>query len=405
MNRRLHFSGSPREWGRRFLTVFVVLCLTCAGCREKKETEKKSPPPVLVSIAEVTQKDTPHYLQGIGYVKAFQSVDIRPRITGLLLRAEFKAGDYVTKGQLLFTIDPAPFKAKLKEAASRVADSAAQFSQAQIDFKRFETLYRERTISPEQYEKKELDMKSKKFLLNLRQAELETAQLNLGYCSIVSPLEGQAGDILVDDGNTVTEYQDVLVTIKQVKPIKVHFSLPGTYLPEIRKRSTAKKLEVQAKTQQDTVYSVGDLSLIDNLVNEKTGMIMLEGTFPNPELRLWPGAFVTVRLKMGVTKGALLVPSQAVNDGPKGQYVWRVKKDQTAEIRPVKVNRSVESLSVVSQGLHRGDQVVTEGQLIIYPGARVITKEQLEKAKGRRAPKGGSASGTDRPREERAGKP
>ncbi|MBM3298457.1 MAG: efflux RND transporter periplasmic adaptor subunit [Deltaproteobacteria bacterium] len=383
------------------LSVSVVIasgiCLILAACGEKKGSNKIGPPPVLVEIAEAIQKDAPYSLHGIGRARALRSVDIKPRVTGLLLKTRIQRGEYVRKGQPLFLIDPAPFKAKVDEAEAKVRGSEAEFEKAEVDLKRFEALFREKTVSPEQFEQRQVAMKTRKFLLQLHQAELETARLNLSYCNIESPLEGKAGDIFVDEGNTVTAYADTLVTIKEIKPIIVEFSLPGKYLQEIREASAGRQLEVQALIPGSDKTEIGHLSLIDNIVNPKTGMIMLQGTFTNETSRLWPGDFVNVRLELGVTKNAVLVTARAVNEGPKGRYIWLVKQDHTVEMRLVTVGRRVEGMDLVVQGLSGGDRVVAEGQIALYPGAKVVTRGQMEstvKAQGQESPADMAASGS-----------
>jgi membrane fusion protein, multidrug efflux system len=377
MNRFALSSFRRRGLVPRLLCVTVAclgLCIT--ACQGKQDEGKKGPRPVPVTAERVVIRDTPYYLQGIGTIRAFKAVHVKPRVTGLLLEHHFKPGDYVTTGQRLFTVDPEPFKARLREVEAKLNGSQAQFQQAEVDLKRFETLHQEKTVSQEQFEQKQLEMRVKKFLFRLNEAERETAQLDLGYCSIVSPLEGQTGDILVDDGNTVTAYKDELVVIRQIRPIKLEFSLPGKFLQEIMRRQADHPLEVHAILTGSEKPEIGALHMFDNRINPKTGMIALLATFSNDEKRLWPGEFVNVKLILAVTKNAVLVPSRAVQDGPHGQFVWFVKKDHTVEPRPVTIDRRVEGMDVVSAGLEAGDSVVTDGQLGLFTGATVVITEQ-----------------------------
>jgi len=356
---------------------------------------------VPVEIGQVIQQDAPLFLEAIGNVVAFNTVDVRSRVTGELIETFFKRGDLLTKGQQLFTIDPAPFEAKMRESEARLKQSKVQYEQAKREFNRFRVLFQEKAVSQEQLETKEVDMNSKLHQVELNQAELESSKLNLGYCFIESPLDGESGDIYIDNFNIVNANQDKIVTIKQVRPIKIKFSVPGKFLDEIRKYYERAAMEVETSVLGSDKPETGFLTMIDNSINPRTGMIMLEGTFENREIRLWPGQFVQVRLKLTVTKDAVQVPSRAVNDGPEGQYIWLVQQDQTVAMRPVKIDRRNGTMSVISEGLNPGDTVITDGQLTLFPGARIITREQMqklrEKATQRKAAQGNSRGSTGIP--------
>jgi membrane fusion protein, multidrug efflux system len=363
---------------RSWLLLACILSLVVASCGQSQQQAKREFPPVPVDVAAVTQKDMPLYLEGIGNVVAYNSVLVQSRVTGELLQRHFKQGDRVAKGQRLFTVDPAPFEAKLKEADARVNQTRVQYLQSKKDYERYQGLHAEKAISLDQLESKEVDMNSKLYELELRRAEMETAKLNLGYCFIDSPLDAESGEILVDEHNIINANQDRLVTLKQVQPIKVRFSVPGKHLDEVKNGQARAPLEVEASVQGSEKVETGPLTLIDNQVNLKTGMIVIEGTFPNQSGTLWPGQFVKVRLKVNVTPNAVVVPSQAVNDGPSGQYVWAVNQDQTVVMRPIKVVRSGNGSHIISDGLKNGETVVTDGQLMLRPGARIITRSQAE---------------------------
>ncbi len=377
-------SKNPVYTAQRTLSLIAMLCvlsLTVVGCGKSREGKGKPTGPIPVDMAEVIQKDTPLFIKAIGNVAAYNTVDLKSRVTGELIKRFFKAGDSLKVGQDLFTIDPAPFEAKVKESEAKVNQARVQYEQANKDYIRFKGLYGEKAVSQEQLETKQVDMNSKLYQMELNQAELESAKLNLGYCFIKSPLEGPSGDIYIDNFNIVNANQDRLVTIKQIHPIKVRFSVPGKFLDEINKHNSVAPLEVEVLIRGSDKPESGKLTLIDNNINLRTGMIALEGTFRNPESRLWPGQFVDVRLKLTTTIGALLVPAVAVNDGAEGQYVWAVNKDQTVSIRPVKVDRRETDMVVISEGVGPGEKVITDGQLMLRPGASVVTKEQIKKAR------------------------
>jgi membrane fusion protein, multidrug efflux system len=380
MHYRTKFLGRDR-WLRtiRLFTLAFMIVTTVAACGKTGNNSKKQPPPIPVDVAVVIEQDTPLYLEAIGNVAAFNTVDVKSRVTGQLVKHAFKAGDLVSTGQQLFTIDPEPFQTKVKESEARLNQARVLYEQAQREFIRFRALHAEKAVSQEQLETKQVDMNSKLHLMQLSEAELESAKLNLGYCFISSPLDGESGEILIDDFNMVTANQDKLVTIKQVKPIKVKFSVPGKFLDQIRCYHQVYPLAVEVFVLGNDKPETGTLTLIDNLINLKTGMLMLEGTCPNPEARLWPGQFVQVRLNLTTTRGAVLVADQAVNEGPQGKYVWVIGQDRTVSMRPIEVDRRTRNMLVISKGLKPGEQVITEGQLMLYPGATIVTRGEMEK--------------------------
>ncbi|MGA8832938.1 MAG: efflux RND transporter periplasmic adaptor subunit [Desulfomonilaceae bacterium] len=362
------------------ILLLGVILIMLTSCGKFKKDVKKQPPPVPVDIAEVLVENTPLFINAIGNVAAYNTVDVKSRVTGELIKTFFKAGDPLTDGQDLFTIDPAPFEAKVQEGEAQLNQSRVQYEQAKRDFLRYKGLFGEKAVSEEQLEAKQVDMNSKLYQMKLNEAQLDSAKLNLGYCSIRSPITGPSGEIYIDNFNIVNANQDRLVTIKQIHPIKVKFSVPGKFLDQINKYNTVAPLQVDVLIQGTDKRETGQLTLIDNNINLRTGMIALEGTFANPESRLWPGQFVEVRLKLTTTIGALLVPARSVNDGPDGQYVWVVNRDQTVAMRPVKVDRRETDMAVISEGLKPNERVITDGQLMLRPGAIVITKEQMQKA-------------------------
>ncbi len=382
------------------LALLWVLLAALNGCGKTQKANNGGRPPVPVDVGEVIQQDTPFYLDGIGHVMALNTVDIRSRVTGEISQTLIKEGDRLRRGQHIFVIDPAPFQAKVKESEARLRQSKVLYQQAKKDYLRFQALHAEKAVSQEQLETKEVDMNSKLYQVELNEAELESARLNLGYCYIQSPLDGESGEIYIDNFNIVKANEDKLVTIKQVQPIKVKFSVPGKLLDRIREYGDKNPLQVEAFVLGSDEPEEGVLTLIDNAINLKTGMIMLEGTFPNTGSRLWPGQFVRVRLKLTVTKNAVLVPQRAINDGPNGQYVWLMNPDQTVAIRPIKVDRRSGAMQVVSRGLKAGDKVITAGWLALYPGAKVLTRQQIEQmGKSPQPRKPGGRDETAKPRQ------
>jgi multidrug efflux system membrane fusion protein len=382
----LNTRTSPVQPVFRWLAVLVLVLPLLFACGKPQKNNRPQRPPVPVEIGDVVQADSPVFLDGIGNVEAFNVVQIKSRVTGELIRTFFREGDMLTEGQDLFTIDPAPFQASLQEVEAKLSQAQTQYEQARREYRRFQGLYEEKAVSLEQLETKEVDMKSKHAQVELNMAERANAKLNLGYCYIKAPMTGKSGKILVDDFNIVNANQDVLVTIRQIQPVKVSFSLPGKLLDEIRAYHAKGPLELRVFTLESDKPEIGTLHLIDNTINPRTGMIRLEGILANENLRLWPGQFLKVALKLTTTFNATLVPQTALNDGPDGKYAWVVKEDQTVEIRPVKVTRRDGIMDVVAEGLKPGERVITDGQLMLRPGAKVVTRAQLREMMKKAAP-------------------
>ncbi len=379
-------SSAPDFKGIRRCILLLFLCAALGACGQQK-VEKKEPPPVPVDVAQVIVKDTPVFLDGIGNVLAYNTIDVKSRVTGELIKTSFREGDLLAEGQQMFNLDPRPFQAQLDSAAATLAEKKAVLELAKIQLNRYTELLASKSVSQQDYDQRKNTFDMAEAQVQQSEAALETARLNLEYCSIKCPLHAQSGEIYIHNYNMVNAYQDKLVTIKQIKPIKVRFSIPGKFLEQIKKYHRSGPLEVEAWPLGNHAPEIGSLSMIDNNINLKTGMIALESIFPNDEIRLWPGQFVQVRLKLSVDRDAVLAPHRAVCDGPDGQYVWVVQPDQTVSIRPIKISRRDRDMEVVSEGLKSGETIITDGQLTLRPGARIITREQIQKMMEQASPK------------------
>ena len=273
------------------------------------------------------------------------------------------------KGDLLFTIDPRPYEAALAQAEGNLAKDKANAANARAQATRWDALYKEGVVSREQHDQVVTQAEALQQIVTADEAAVQNARVNLAYCSIKSPIDGRTGNLMVKLGNVVKANDVPLVTINQVLPIYVTFSVPQQFLPDIKRSENEHKLGVVAKVQGEPETS-GLLTFLDNAVDPQTGMIKLKGTFTNGDRRLWPGQFADVSLTLGIDRNAVLVPSAAVQTGQDGQFVFIIK-DNKADMKKVKIGRIVGSDTVIESGVEVGDQVVTDGQLRLTPGAKV----------------------------------
>jgi multidrug efflux system membrane fusion protein len=284
----------------------------------------------------------------------------------------------VKKGDLLFTIDPRPPQAALDQAKANLARDAAQLENAKITFEREKKLFDSQLVSREDFDNARATMDVQEGILMADQAAVTNAMLNLAYTSITSPMDGVTGAQLVFVGNIIKSPDDVMLIINQIQPIYVSFAVPERYLPEIRRGAMGeKKLTVAASfTGTTNAAAQGELTFVDNAVDMTTGTIQLKATFANEDRALWPGQFVQVAMALSELSNAVIVPSQAVQAGQNGQYVYVVKADQTVEQRPVTIGTAYDGGLVVTSGLKADETVVTDGQLRLAPGFKVSFKTQ-----------------------------
>ncbi len=359
------------------LVFIAALILAPAACSRDKKQTAKAKPPVPVTVAKALAKDMPLELSAIGQVEPLATVSVTARVSGQLIKVHFNEGDLVEKGQLLFSIDPRPFQAALDQAQADLVRDQAKYKQAAQELVRYSKMVKKKFVSREDYDQKVADAASQKAVLAADRAAIETAKLNLSYCSIHSPLTGRTGELLVNAGNQVEAGGGpALVVINQVQPIYVGFSLPERQLPLVSKYRAQQELKVRAVLPgADQAPLWGQLSFVDNKVSAQTGTVRLRATLANPDERLWPGLFVNAYLRLTVQKGAVVVPGQAVQRGPKGTVVFVVGADNKVQMHPVTVSRAVGNLAIIAKGVKAGDTVVTGGQLLLYPGAKVKIKK------------------------------
>jgi multidrug efflux system membrane fusion protein len=342
------------------LLLLVIFSSACSNDKSRKPVS--APIPVIVST--VIQKTVPVQLRAIGNVQAYSTVTIKSKVGGELVRVHFTEGQEVKKGELLFTIDPRPYEATLKQAEANLERDLVQAKNAQEDVRRYEFLIQKGVVARQQYEKFRTDADALEATVLADRAAVENAKIQLGYCSIRSPIDGRTGSFIVQQGNIIKAEDINLVVINQIVPIDVGFSVPEQFLPEIKKYTAWGKLQVEALVPMNEERpEKGVITFIDNAVDSNTGTIRLKGTFANREKKLWPGQFVNVVLTLTTEPNAIVVPSQAIQTGQEGQYVFVVKQDLTVESRPVVAGRSVKNETVVQKGLHADEKVVTDGQL------------------------------------------
>jgi membrane fusion protein, multidrug efflux system len=332
---------------------------------------------VPVTVGQATEKIVPVRIQVIGNGEAYKTVNVKAQVDGLLQQAHFTEGQDVKEGDVLFTIDPRPFEAALQQAEANLARDQAQLKNAQDQYNRNAELFKEGIVSRDQYETFHTTADADRATVKADQAAIETARIQLGYTTIRSPISGRTGSLAIQVGNLVKNNDAALVTINQISPLYVDFSVPEQYLTEIKQRFAAGPVLVEAAIPDSPGRpEQGKLAFINNMVDTTTGTVLLKGVFPNSGKRLWPGQFVNVTLNLA-SKRSVVVPSQAVQNGPQGRYVYVVKADKSVELRPVVTGVTEAGSTVIEKGIVPGETVVTDGQLRLFPGAHVQEKQGL----------------------------
>lgn len=356
---------------------FALAVLGAAGC-----TEHAAPAPpvavVPVMVAKAVEKTMPVELQAIGTGQASSTVSIESQVAGIVNAVHYTQGQFVKKGDLLVSLDSRPYQAALQLAQANLTKDQATQELADVQAGRYEKLFQSGVVPKQQVDQYVATAAADKAAVEADKAALETAQLNLSYCSIYAPISGRTGAQLVYPG-TVVKADDapVLVVINQISPIYVNFSVPQQYLGEIKSRMTREKLAVQATPSDNSAPENGLLSFVNNTVDAATGTIQLIGTFQNADARLWPGEFVTVSLRLSEQQDATVVPSQAVMTGQQGDYLFVVTPEMTVNLRDVKVTRTLNGQSIIANGVKPGETVVTDGQVRLIDGSKVKIKTAL----------------------------
>jgi multidrug efflux system membrane fusion protein len=329
---------------------------------------------VPVIAGKVEQKDVPIYLDGLGTVEAFNTDTVHTRVDGELTQVLFQEGQQVKAGDLLAVVDPRPYQAALDQVVAKKAQDEAQLENAQLTLVRNTDLLQRKVIDQQDFDTAKYSVDQFNGAVQADQAAIENAKTQLDYTQIKSPIDGRTGIRMIDVGNIVHAADtNGIVVITQLRPISVMFTLPEQNLQEILDEGGANGgLAVSALNRGDTrPIDEGKLAVVDNEIDQTTGTVKLKATFPNPDLKLWPGEFVNARLVLKTEKNATVVPAAVVQRGPQGSYAYVIKPDNTAELRPIKVAQTENNMTLITEGLKPGEEVVVDGQYKLQPGAKV----------------------------------
>ncbi|MCX5800868.1 MAG: efflux RND transporter periplasmic adaptor subunit [Candidatus Eisenbacteria bacterium] len=377
---------SPPSRGRvgyvvRGLACSLIAALVLSGCTNKKAAHV---PPVPVTVAKVVIQPTPLSLDAVGVVEALETVSVKAQVGGVVTQVRFSEGQEVRAGQPLFEIDPRPFKVALDAAEAQLARDKSQSANAEVQAKRYADLIKKDFVTQEQYDDAVTQAEMLRSTVQADDAAVEQSRLNLAYASILAPISGRTGSILVKRGNVVKANDATLVVINQMTPVRVSFAVPESRLPLVKKYADRGRLEVRVKPSRDGSRPEvkGHLAFLDNAVDPNTGTVTLKAELSNEDDSLLPGQFVDTELILTVETDALTVPAGAVVTGQDGSFVFVVGSDNKVEKRPVEVNRTFNNTAVVERGLKPGETVVTDGQMRLVPGATVAVR--LEQKTGSR---------------------
>jgi len=353
------------------LVAFAALASGCA----KQQAAPPARPATRVTVAQVIQKTMPVEVTAVGNVEAISTISIRAQVAGEVQNIHFKEGDFVKKGQVLLTIDPRPYEAALAQAKAALARDKATGKYNRAQAERYKTLFDQGVIPAEQVDSVTSAADASDAVVNADEAAVKTAELNLEYCTIASPIDGRTGTVMVKAGNLVKVADVPIVVINQVNPIYVNFTVPQQYWPDIKEDIERRALRVTVTIPQNSGRPVeGTLTFVDNIVDSTTGTIHLRGTFENSLNRLWPGLYVNVLLTLSQQPNATVVPAQSIVTTQQGSYVYVVKANDTVEQRTILPNRTIDNDTVIDKGLKPGEVIVTDGQVNLVPGAKIEAK-------------------------------
>ncbi len=360
----------------------LLLTASLGACGRDDARAARSQPAVPVTVAKITRQTVPVTVRAIGHVEPIATVAVKARIGGTLDKVHFREGQDVRAGDLLFTIDPRPSAAALRQAEAQLERDQALARKAEADVARYKELVAKDFVTKEQYDQIVANAGALRASAQADQANLDNARLQLAYCTITAPIAGRTGNLSVKPGNLIKANDDRgLVTINQTRPIDVSFTVPAQLLPAISQHD-GQRLKVTAVLPEQKQPELGQLTFVDNGVDPATSTILLRATFANGSERLWAGQFVDVTLVLDEEADRIVAPATAVQTGQQGSYVFVVKADETVDLRAIKVARQDETQAVVDSGLQPGETVVTDGQLRLVPGAKVTVATGEQRSGG-----------------------
>jgi membrane fusion protein, multidrug efflux system len=371
--------------GHLLLAALILSTISCGKGNAPERPKERPPAPVVTAV--VATRTIPVVVEAIGNVESLAQVAIKSMVSAEIKKVHFAEGKDVAQGDVLFTLDAKPIEVAIRKGEADLGRIRAQLATARANAERYGRLVKDGIVTAEQYDSFRTQAVSLEADLASQQANIDAQKVQLSYCTIRSPIAGRTGNLLITAGNVVKANDTLsLVTINQITPIAVTFTVPEAELPRIRASFTAGTLPVEALPAGDSGRpESGRVSFIDNTVDTTTGSIKLKATFQNASRRLWPGQFATVRMTLATLQDAVIVPSQAVQAGQQGQYVFVVKEDATAELRPVKGGTAADGMTVIEQGLKPGETVVIDGHIRIAPGAKVEVRQPGQGAKANAA--------------------
>lgn len=364
---------------KKWILIIVIICcfLSIVLYRSCTQNNLAKKPQIVVAVSSVKQQDVTVYATAIGNVVPYSTVNIKSQVNGTLLSVGFKEGEVVKENQLLFSIDPRSYQIALDQAKANLERDKAALATAKLALERNQSLLGKGYVSKQDYDTLKNNVNSLNATLAADESAIENAKLQLSYCNIYAPIEGRTGNLLVKPGNLVKSSDtNPLVVINQVKPIYVSFNMPEDQLDDVRRVLLQHPIDVMISPDKETEDFTlkGSLTFIDNAVDPTTGTIQLKATLTNEDLSLWPGQFVKIKIPIAYLKQALMIPTNAVQVGPNGSYVFVVKPDQHVKLQPIKTGAAIGSEIVVLQGLNLGSIVVTEGHLSLTDGVLVQTQ-------------------------------
>ena len=353
----------------------ALAAVALAACQAKaKQIQPKPSVPVAAAYSET--RTVPVQVTAIGAGEAYSTVQVKSMVNGQIMKIHYRDGQFVKRGQLLFEIDRRTYLAALQQAQANMARDVALYENSKRDASRYEFLVKKDYVPKEQYDQLRTNAAAQGAVVEADKAAIKNIRIQLDYCMIRSPIDGVTGSTQIQLGNVVKANDVPMLTIAQVNPIYVTFSVPERYLPEIKKYDAAGGLKVFATVPGTGSSSPeeGRLTFINNQVDPATGTILLKGTFKNAKRLLWPGQFANVVLQLTTSPDAVLVPTQAVQNGQEGQYVFVIKPDMTVDMRPVQTGAAYQGYTVIEKGIKAGERVATDGQMRLVPGAKVTIK-------------------------------